>query len=130
MANVFLPASLAAARYVCNTEYTKVSNTAASTFAECCSQLGTASKYDYYSASTEHAESSCSIDQVCEEALTNEWSDTSVILPAAQQFAATPVSSVSSLIPFQKYSFNPLAVDSAVPFFKPSLFLLNSVFLN
>lgn len=127
MANVFLPASLAAARYMCNAEYTKVVDTT-KTFTECCSQSGAAGEYDHYSA--EHAESRCSIDEACDHALTSDFSDTSVIFPATQQFSAPLVSSVSFLISLQEYSFKPLAVEAAVPFFKPPLYLLNSVFLN
>jgi hypothetical protein len=125
MANVALPSALATVQYICNADYTELSES--SDFGECCSSSSVDNGVHH---TTDLKEEFCVTEQVCEQELTTVFSKTHVILPEVPQPFATLIMSGSSLLSSLTNRVTPLTLNNVVPFSKPPLFLLNSVFLN
>lgn len=126
MVNVALPSALATVKYICNAEYTELSES--SDFGECCTQT-VADTGDFHNP-TDLKKEFCVTEQVCEQELTTIFSETHVILPEMPQLFATLTTTSSSLLSPLTNTFTSLTLNNAVPISEPPLFLLNSVFLN
>lgn len=126
MVNVALPSALAAVQYICNADYTELSES--SDFGECCTPSDTRTGDLHHT--TNLKEHFCVTEQVCEQELTAELSETPVILPVVPQLFATLTTTGSSLLSPITTTLTSLTLNNAVPISEPPLFLLNSVFLN
>lgn len=125
IANVAFPSALAAAKYICNTEYIELSGS--SDFGECCSS---SSSDTGENQASDHKEQICLSEQVCEQEITTNISQAPVILPEVSQFfGSLTVSGATFLSPLTS-TFTLHFLDNAVPVSQPPLFLLNCAFLN
>lgn len=133
VANVLLPASAAAGRYICSINYTQHTGTI-NHVVDCCSLPGQTDavnsiyEQNYKSNFTAQA---CSIREIFEYALATEISKTPVILTNGQHhvFAVlTPLTTIQA--PFDRHGRDHFLMDVTASFPDPPIFLLNSSFLN